>query len=63
MTITTYDVATGIAVEEEISAELIAERAKELKEKEDAIAAAEAKKSAIIAKLGLTADEVSALLA
>ena len=61
--ITTYDVATGITTEEEVSAELAAERAAELTQLLAAKKTAETKKEEILAKLGLTADEVSALLA
>ena len=61
--ITTYDVATGITTKEEVSAELAAERAAELAQLLADKKAAETKKEEILAKLGLTADEVSALLA
>lgn len=64
MTITTYDAATGITTEEELSEELAAERAAELQAIEDAkaakiaaIASAQSKLEAI----GLTADEIAAL--
>lgn len=63
MTITTYDAATGISIEKEVSKELAAERTAELEAIKIAKAEAESKKEAILAKLGLTADEVSALLA
>ena len=62
MTITTFDMATGIVTEEELSKELIAERAKELKAIQDAKNAEKASREAIFAKLNLTADEAAILL-
>ena len=60
--LTTYDAATGIKVEEELSKEMIAERAAEAKAMEAAATKAKTSKDEILAKLNLTADEVAILL-
>lgn len=62
MTITTYDAATGITTEEELSEELAAERAAELQAIEDSKKTTENKRKEILTKLGITEDEAKLLL-
>ena len=62
--ITNYDAATGITTQEELSEELAAERAAELKQIQDAkaakITAMESAKTKLEA-IGLTSEEIAAL--
>lgn len=63
----TFDIATGktIDVERELTASEIAQieaKNAEAQAKAEAIATKAAEKAAVLAKLGLTADEVAALL-
>jgi hypothetical protein len=60
--ITNYDAATGITTQHELSAELAAERAAELKAIQDANAAKKTARDEILAKLNLTPAEAAILL-
>jgi hypothetical protein len=63
LTVLEHNATTGEIIERPMTQAEITQAAADAKEASDTKAALEAKKQEVLAKLGLTADEVSALLA